>query len=166
MHGVGLEPGSAQQLANALLVQHQPVLLCQFPVEGRTLGKQGLAGHGHQQHLGAAALHRLYHGGEIGLERHLAAAAQHVVASLQQDHQGGPVLGQQRRQAGPARLAQLPRDPGIDDGVTAQARQYAGVALGRAGTAPLGQAVAERQYGLPRRQGSEPWFPAGGQQQA
>ncbi|MNH03864.1 hypothetical protein D3C79_631370 [compost metagenome] len=166
MHGVGLEPGSAQQLAKAVVVQHQSVLLCQLPVKGRTIGKQGLARHGHQQHLGTAALHRLYHGGQVGLERRLPAAAQYVIAPLQQDHQRGPVLGQQRRQAGPARLTQLARDPGVDDGVTAQSGQHAGVALSRAGAAPLGQAVAERQYGLPRPQGPEARLAAGRQQQA
>ncbi|MNH01177.1 hypothetical protein D3C79_603890 [compost metagenome] len=166
MHGVGLEPGSAQQLAKAVVVQHQSVLLCQLPVKGRTIGKQGLAGHGHQQHLGTAALYRLYHGGEIGLELPLPAAVQYVIPPLQQDDQGGPVLGQQAGQTGPPGTAQLPRDPAIDDGVTAQARQYAGVALGRIDPAPLGQAVSKCQYGLPRRQGSEPWLPAGGQQQA
>lgn len=79
VHGVGLEPGSAQQLAKAVVVQHQSVLLCQLPVKGRTIGKQGLAGHGHQQHLGTAALYRLYHGGEIGLERPFPAAVQYVI---------------------------------------------------------------------------------------
>ena len=166
MHRIGLQGRVSQQLADAVVVQHQSVLLCQLLVEGGAIGKQGFSGHPDKQDLGPAPLHRLYHGSEIGLEGRLPAATQDVVAPLQQDDQSGSVPGQQPGQAGPAGLAQLSGHPAIDHGMAAQVRQHAGVALGRAHPAPLGQTVPEGEQGLPLGQRSEGRLPAGRQQQA
>lgn len=80
MHRIGFQGRVSQQLADAVVVQHQPVLICQLLVEGSAIGKQGFSGHPDKQDLGPAPLHRLYHGGEIGLEGRLSAATQDVVA--------------------------------------------------------------------------------------